>query len=319
MDLGIVQRLIGVIDRFGVDPASVVGIILDLDRQIAADGFDEHAVLDRHVRMGPVAVRITCRPLPPERMLRRLGDFVVGSVVDVTNRVGRYDELERFDIAGAFTDLKHKMHVGSVGKKPSESRVFVKPIKFVKISDKAIIVDQIQRRFVEIGAVQSKRAKHVSQFDFGLQSELDVVPEQQHVTDADQIPRRAVVRSGDAGGGQQFGGDVAEDLAAFGIKFFQTRAKLRSGFGQTAPQNVIRSTRQIRRLSHVRKRLGFGGGIRQAYVEVGGGCRNFPTDRIEPIVSIASIATAPPDVRTVRCPHRPALSKDAINGRGNAR
>ncbi len=71
MDLCVVERLVTLIDRFGVDAFAGVGVVLDLDRQVAADGFDEDPIFDRDVRVLASLMLIAGRALPLKLVLRR--------------------------------------------------------------------------------------------------------------------------------------------------------------------------------------------------------------------------------------------------------
>src|SRR5215207_1268705 len=50
INLCIVERLVPLLDRLAVDAFAAGGVVLDLDREIAADAFDEDAILDADVR-----------------------------------------------------------------------------------------------------------------------------------------------------------------------------------------------------------------------------------------------------------------------------
>ena len=50
-DVGVVERLVRVVDRLAVDAPAVLGVVLDLDREVAADGLDEDGVEDVDVRV----------------------------------------------------------------------------------------------------------------------------------------------------------------------------------------------------------------------------------------------------------------------------
>ncbi|MGC4094127.1 MAG: hypothetical protein QM756_40700 [Polyangiaceae bacterium] len=62
---GVVEGLVGVVDRFAVDTEPVLSVVLDLDGEVAAHGFDEHLVQDVHVRVRAGDLVLACggRPL----------------------------------------------------------------------------------------------------------------------------------------------------------------------------------------------------------------------------------------------------------------
>ena len=88
VDLGVVQRLVLVLDRLGVDAFAAVGVVLHLDRQIAADGLDEHTVLDRHMRMLAVAIHLAASALPLELLRGRKDKLVIEAIAQVLQRAG---------------------------------------------------------------------------------------------------------------------------------------------------------------------------------------------------------------------------------------
>ena len=104
VDLGVVERLIGIVDRFGVDALAAVGAVLDFDRQIAADRLDEHAVLDGDVGMIAAAVQIAMSAGPLELVLRRKAVLVIAAVVDIDELIVVGHPLEGLDVFGPLAD-----------------------------------------------------------------------------------------------------------------------------------------------------------------------------------------------------------------------
>ncbi len=85
-NLGVIERLVGIVDRLGVDSRSVFGVVFDFDRQIAADGFHENAIIDRDMRMFTITVQLAMGSNPFEVVLRRELNFVIAAVIDVLER-----------------------------------------------------------------------------------------------------------------------------------------------------------------------------------------------------------------------------------------
>jgi hypothetical protein len=81
--LGVVERLVGVLNRFAEDALAALGVVLDLHRQVAADAFDENLVLDRDVRMLAEDVLVAAGARPFEIVLWREGVVALAAVVDV--------------------------------------------------------------------------------------------------------------------------------------------------------------------------------------------------------------------------------------------
>ena len=63
-NLCVIEFLVRIVDRFGIDTLAGFGIVFDLDRQVSADGFDEDAVLDGDVWMGPVMMLVASGLVP---------------------------------------------------------------------------------------------------------------------------------------------------------------------------------------------------------------------------------------------------------------
>ena len=82
-NLCVVERLIGIVYRFGVNSRTVIGIVFDLDSKVTANRFDVDAIFNRNVRMQATAMKLTRCALPSKIMLRRILDFVVATIVDV--------------------------------------------------------------------------------------------------------------------------------------------------------------------------------------------------------------------------------------------
>ena len=70
-DVGVVERLVRVVDRLAVDAAAVLGVVLDLDREVAADRLDEDGVEDVDVRVRARDLVFAARGRPLEVVLLR--------------------------------------------------------------------------------------------------------------------------------------------------------------------------------------------------------------------------------------------------------
>ena len=67
--LCIIKRLVRALNGFTIDPQPILGVVLDLDRQIPMNTLDKDFVFDGNMGMFSVSVTVTGRPLPLEGML----------------------------------------------------------------------------------------------------------------------------------------------------------------------------------------------------------------------------------------------------------
>ena len=117
-----------------VDAAAVICIIFDLDRQVTADRFDEHSIVDRDMRMLSSAMLLASRRNPFEIVLIREDNFVIATIVDVLERIAIDQKLERLGVGRRFSDAKHQKQMRSNDvelRKLSVFVVFVQREKFV--------------------------------------------------------------------------------------------------------------------------------------------------------------------------------------------
>ena len=81
---GVIKRLIWIVNRFGINSGTIFGVVFDFDRQVTTDGFYEHPVIDRDMRMLAIAMQVAVSPHPLKIMLRRPDHFVITAVIDVS-------------------------------------------------------------------------------------------------------------------------------------------------------------------------------------------------------------------------------------------
>jgi hypothetical protein len=115
-DVGIVDLLVSVVDGLGVDAFAGGGVVLDLEREVAADAVDEDAVLDRDVRVTAVTERLARRRLPAELELRRetfAAKLGFGAAVEVAQLAAVEGPLEDGDVVHAGADLEHDVEVAA--------------------------------------------------------------------------------------------------------------------------------------------------------------------------------------------------------------
>ena len=78
---------------------------------------------------------------------------------------------------------------------------------------------------------------------------MDVVPEQEVVSDRDHVPRHAVVRGRDPLGSEQFGLDRAEDLFAGLVQSAQPLTKILPLLAEAVADDLVRLAFQLIRRS----------------------------------------------------------------------
>jgi hypothetical protein len=188
-DLRVVERLVGVLDRLAVDAEPVLRVVLDLDRQIAADRLDEHQVLDVDVRVLPRDVIVARRGRPREVVRRRPGELAVAAAVDVAHPAARqHVPVEDLDVLDRRADLEHREQLVLRGLQAGQPRVLVILVEVRELLHEPLAVEQpgdrTRRRRVDRLALRRRRVErlrreHVLDRDLFLEPEEHVVAEQQ--------------------------------------------------------------------------------------------------------------------------------------------
>ncbi len=75
----------------------------------------------------------------------------------------------------------------------SESRVLVVAIELTKITAEALVKETIKRFFEGRFLLQSIQTKDIGGYNFGFETKLNVVSEQQSVLKCVEVARRAIV------------------------------------------------------------------------------------------------------------------------------
>jgi len=71
--------------------------------------------------------------------------------------------------------------------------MFVVFVELAKVGQERCIINQIQRFRMKHFTVESVNGKHITQLGLGLEPEVDVVAEQEPITDREHITSDAVV------------------------------------------------------------------------------------------------------------------------------
>ncbi len=227
-DLGVVEGLVGVIDRLAVEAEAVLGVVLDLDRQVAADGLDEHHVLDVDVRVLAADVVVAGRRRPLEVVRGRTRVLAVAAVVDVADPAARqHVPVEDLDVVELRADLEHREQPGLRGLQALEPGVLVVLVEVGEVLDERFTVEQagdragghrIDRLALRRRRVEALQREHVLERDLLLEPEEHVVAEQQVAADLQDVGRHAVVLGAHplVGDHRQLG--AAEGLLAAGVQ-----------------------------------------------------------------------------------------------------
>ena len=180
-----------------VDAAAVICIIFDLDRQVTADRFDEHSIVDRDMRMLSSAMLLASRRNPFEIVLIREDNFVIATIVDVLERIAIDQKLERLGVGRRFSDAKHQKQMRSNDVELRKLSVFVVFVQREKFVFESAAVQQVQRLSMHGSVAKLENSKDIRQFRPSLQTHVNVVAENKPVPDRHDVPWEAVILSRD--------------------------------------------------------------------------------------------------------------------------
>ncbi len=230
LELGVVQRLRAVLHRLAVDALPGLGIVLDLDGQVATGGLHEQSVEDVQVRMAAVDREVAGGLGPFEIERRRQRDIAFAARIEIGQLAfARQRPAEHAHVAAALADLERGQQLVADHDQLQQARMLVVGIQLVEVVHEAGLVEeaalQLQRRDVVavLALHQPVQAEHILDAGVGLQPDVDVVAEQQAVgPDLDDVPANAVVLAADA--------EAADHLQAAVTEFGQALAV--EGLGQ---------------------------------------------------------------------------------------
>ena len=94
---------------------------------------------------------------------------------------------------------------------------------------------------MELVVGKTVNREDIGEFDFGFQSELNVIAEQKLVADGDQVTRHTVVISRHTFGGNQTRFDIAKDLRPFFVQLGKTRTQVRRRIAKPIAKHLISS------------------------------------------------------------------------------
>ena len=248
LHLRIVQRLGAILDRFTVDAGASLGIVLDLDGEVAAGRFDEQRVEDVQVRETPADLHVLGRPRPFEIERARQRDVAFAARVDVGDLAAAGEvPAEHAHIGGLETDLERRQQLAVLHQQLQEPCILVVGVQLGEVALEAGVGQeagrQVHRRDVVAVARldQPVQAEHVGQGGGGFQAEEDVVAEQQHVADLDDVSADGVLLATDAQPAGDLHARVAELLQPLRIERVGDRMQASSLLGQPLAQHFVRA------------------------------------------------------------------------------
>ena len=184
-DLSIIESLIGVIYRLGINPFSRRGIVFDLDRKISSHGFDENSVIDRDMRVLSSPLHITVSPLPLELLLRRVFKLVIKTIPEILQfTIISAKELKGLKIIRSFPNLHLAVKIGANDHEFRKDRLFVILIEIGKILSELIVSDDFCKRdsvkdmLLRIILVSSKDILRIGRL---LETKLNIVTEKETI------------------------------------------------------------------------------------------------------------------------------------------
>ena len=137
---GVVERLSLVFDRFAVDAQSAFSVVLDLDRQVAADGFDEDGVENIDVRMTAADLVFAPGRRPFEIMARRQRHVALAAIVDIAQRAVVFQApAENAQVVQLLADLKGGEQFVLGDAQLSQRRLLVVGVQFAEIGHETLV------------------------------------------------------------------------------------------------------------------------------------------------------------------------------------
>ncbi|MBV6413529.1 MAG: hypothetical protein OMOMHJEC_01347 [Xanthomonadales bacterium] len=244
-DLGVRERLVLVVDRLAVDAKPGLGVVLDLDREVATGGLDEHGVEDVHVRMAAEHMLLAPHRQPLEAVRRGQHVIALAAVVDVGQRPAALDrETEHALVAGLAAGAEDQQQALAGDPQLVERGRLVVGVKLAEVGDETLLgeetaCDRDRLHFRAIGAVdEAVQAEDVVDPGLLLQPERDLVAEQQQLADAHDVARHAVVLGARGQPRQQLRLDAPESGDAPGIQRLGPGTQRLGGRGEALLEEV---------------------------------------------------------------------------------
>jgi hypothetical protein len=250
----VVERLVGVGHRLAVDAAAGLGVVLDLDRQVAADGLDEQRVEDVVVRVlaGDLIVAGDLAPLEVVGRRVQRGQVAVAAIVDVGDpAVGLDPPAQDLLVLPGRAGLEHREQERVALDQLDQPRLAVVAVQVGEVAaqlgagqEPAEAVER-QRRGVEAGVaaagyrLEPVQRQDVADLGLGLEPEEDVEAEQQLAAERDDVDRDAVVLRAHPLGRDQLRLGGAEQRLAAGVERVGALRQLGAGGRQPLAQHLV--------------------------------------------------------------------------------
>jgi hypothetical protein len=240
INLRVVECLVLLLDGLQIDPLSRLGVVLDLDREVAADAFDKDAILNRDVWIKASAMQFAMRALPLEFVLRRISVLVIESIPDITKGPAIAKPLEGLDVRHAFSHAKLHKEMRPDERKLREDGVLVVLVERLEVGLKLRIGEGIDGQSVKLALLVFVQGKDIVEVRLGPQSELHVITEEKAPpTNRDEIARQAIVLRGDTIRGDEPGLDRAEDFLPGDVQLLQPRTEIVAVRAQARTENLV--------------------------------------------------------------------------------
>ncbi|MPM10518.1 hypothetical protein SDC9_56850 [bioreactor metagenome] len=246
----VVQRLIGFLHRLAVDAKAVVGVVLNLDGERAAQRLHEHLVENVHMRKAALHDLVAAGALPFEIERRWRLDVALAPIVDVLDRlaVGRDRPAEHAHVGDALANLKARQQLAVAHHQLHQPRVLVVRVQLLEILHKALYAEEAVLELhrhdlvAMLGFLQAIQREHILHARGLLEPHEHVVAEHQQIAHLRDVAAHAVVFGAHA--------HTADDFHLAAAKLFETvlvelahqgfqRLALRR---QTFGQHFIRTT-----------------------------------------------------------------------------
>ena len=130
-------------------------------------------------------------------MLSRGSHLGLAAIIYVAKRLALDRPFERFDTRRGFSCLENHVEQGSVLKEAKEGSVAIVSIELLEISPKRFAQQWVEGRLVSVLAIESIVRKYIACLNFGFESKLDVVAEEDVGICCEEIARDAIVVCGD--------------------------------------------------------------------------------------------------------------------------
>ena len=197
-NLGIIERLISFSNWLFINPGSGLGVIFNLDGEIASHRFDKDPIFNRNMRMLARTLHITMRPFPLKFLLRRKLVFMVEAVPNILEgAVPLHKPLKGLEVGDRFSDPKPHVEVRSDHHEFHKDRLTIVFVEIFKIVQEGRVGEGFlngNRREGVRFLIVVVDIKDVFDRGRGLKPKLDIVSEEKAVVpDRDDIARNTAM------------------------------------------------------------------------------------------------------------------------------